>query len=207
MDLNPTTTAVVAVHLQPEVIAPEGSMGALFAVQAAARDVVGVTNALLADVRTSGGAVVFTRVAFRPDYSDLVINSPLLAMAFQTQSLKEGSDKAEIAPQVVVADEDLIITHQRVGGFSNTDLDLRLRSRGINTLLITGVATNVSVESTARQASDLGYRTILVADACSAADDQTHDAAVQNLRLLGEVATSAEVRSALQASQPAAAPK
>ena len=72
-----------------------------------------------------------------------------------------------------------------------------MRSRGVDTLLFAGVATNASVESTARQASDLGYRTIIVADACSAADPGAHDAAIASLGLLGEITTTAEAVDAL----------
>lgn len=61
------------------------------------------------------------------------------------------------------------------------------------------MATNASVESTARQASDLGYRTIIVADACSAADPAAHDAAIASLGLLGEITTTAEAVEALSA--------
>ena len=59
------------------------------------------------------------------------------------------------------------------------------------------MATNASVEGTARQASDLGYRTIIVADACSAADQGSHDASIASLGLLGEITTTAEAVEAL----------
>ena len=72
-----------------------------------------------------------------------------------------------------------------------------MRSRGIDTVLFAGVATNASVESTVRQASDLGYRTIVVADACSAADPGAHHAAIASLGLLAEITTTAEAVQAL----------
>ena len=109
----------------------------------------------------------------------------------------EGRDKAQILDELTPQDGDLVVTHQRVGGFSASQLDHLLRARGVNTVLFTGVATNFSVEGTARQASDLGYRTIIVADACSAADPATHDASIASLALLAEIATSAEVLEAL----------
>lgn len=68
---------------------------------------------------------------------------------------------------------------------------------GIDTVLFAGVATNFSVEGTARQASDLGYRTVVVADACSAADAATHEASIGSLGLLAEIASSADVIDAL----------
>ncbi len=118
-------------------------------------------------------------------------------MTMQAQCLIEGSDKAEIVPQLTPQGGDVVLTHKRVGGFSASQLDVILRSRGVNTVVFTGVATNASVEGTARQASDLGYRTIIVADACSAADPGAHDASIASLGLLAEIATSAEVIDAL----------
>ncbi|MFE6925491.1 cysteine hydrolase family protein [Nocardia sp. NPDC057663] len=204
MELTPQTTAALIVHLQGDVIAPDGALGDFFAANAQARNVVAGNNFLAEAVRAAGGTAVFTRVAFKPDYSDLVANCPLLAMVAQAGCLKDGSDKAELVPALNVGGSDVVITHQRFGGFTNSSLDLALRSRGITTLLIGGVATNMSVESTARQASDLGYRTIVVADACSAADDSAHEGALNNLGLLGEVSTINEVRQALQhAAEPA----
>lgn len=195
--IDAATTAAVAVHLQSHVIAPHGALGGFFADQVAERDIVNLTNKHLSTVRTAGGTVVFTRVAFRPDLSDLVVNCGMLAGVAEQRCLLEGQSDTDIDPNVTVADGDVIVTHQRFGGFSNSVLDLTLRSRGITTLLISGVATNLSVESTARQASDLGYRTILVTDACSAGDPQLHESTVANMSLLGEVATTDEVRAAL----------
>jgi nicotinamidase-related amidase len=197
MNLTPSRTAVIAVHMQHDIVTPEGAFGGFFAAQAAERDVIGQTGKLLDAARGAGATVVYTRVAWQPGYPDLVANSPLLAMVAQAQCLVEGSDKAEIVPQLTPQDGDVVLTHQRIGGFSASPLDVILRSRGIDTVLFTGVATNASVEGTARQASDLGYRTIIVTDACSAADPGAHDAAIASLGLLGEITTTAEAVEAL----------
>lgn len=197
MDLTPSRTAVIAVHMQHDIISADGAFGGFFAAQAAERDVIGQAAKLLEAARRSGATAVYTRVAWQPGYPDLVANSPLLAMTKQSQCLVEGSAKAEIVPKLTPQDGDIVLTHQRVGGFSASQLDVLLRSRGIDTVLFTGVATNASVESTARQASDLGYRTIIVADACSAADPGAHDAAIASLGLLGEITTTAEAVEAL----------
>ena len=197
MDLNPATTAIIAVHMQKDVVTADGALGGFFAAQANERDVIGIIGKLLDTARAAGVTVVYTRVAWQPGYPDLVANSPLLAMTMQAQCLIEGSDKAEIIPQLTPQDGDVVLTHKRVGGFSASQLDVILRSRGVNTVVFTGVATNASVEGTARQAGDLGYRTIIVADACSAADPGAHDASIASLGLLAEIATSAEVIDAL----------
>ena len=197
MDLTPSRTAVIAVHMQHDIISADGAFGGFFAAQAAERDVIGQAGTLLEAARRSGATAVYTRVAWQPGYGDLVANSPLLGIVAQSQCLIEGSAKAEIVPELSPQDSDVIVTHQRVGGFSASQLDVILRSRGVDTVLFAGVATNASVESTARQASDLGYRTIIVADACSAADTAAHDASVASLGLLAEITTTAEAVGAL----------
>lgn len=197
MDLTPSRTAVIAVHMQHDIITADGAFGGFFAAQAAERDIIGQTAKLLDAARRSGATAVYTRVAWQPGYPDLLANSPLLGMVAQFGALVEGSAKAEIVPQLTPQDGDIVLTHQRVGGFSASQLDVVLRSRGIDTILFAGIATNASVESTARQASDLGYRTIIVADACSTADQAAHDAAIASLGLLGEITTTAEAVGAL----------
>jgi biuret amidohydrolase len=192
MDLNPSTTAVIAVHMQYDIVIADGAFGPFFAAQAAQHDVVGVIGQLQGAARHAGALVVYTRVAWNPDYSDLSPNSPLLDMVAQSKCLVEGSEQAQIIGQLSPQEGDIVVTHKRVNGFSGSNLDEQLRARGVDTLLFAGVATNVSVEGTARQASDLGYRTVVVSDACSAADQSAHDAALNSLRLLAEVITSAE---------------
>jgi biuret amidohydrolase len=106
-----------------------------------------------------------------------------------------GFFRAEVERTGVVttAQGDTVVTHQRVGGFQDSELDAILRGAGIDTVVFTGVATNFSVEGTARVASDLGYRTVVVSDACSAASDAVHTASLESLGLLAEITTVDEV--------------
>lgn len=197
MDLTASTTALIVVHMQTDIVSADGAFGGFFAAQAVERNVVGVNDKLLDTARAARATVVYTRVAWQPGLADLVANSPLLGIVAQSGCLVDGSDNAQILPELTPKDGDLVVTHQRVGGFSASQLDTLLRNRGVNTVLFTGVATNVAVEGTARQASDLGYRTVIIADACSAADPAIHDASIASLGLLAEIASSAEVLEAL----------
>jgi biuret amidohydrolase len=131
-----------------------------------------------------------------PDYSDTNANAPLLQMAVQAECLKEGSPQADIIPALAPEQNDVVITHKRVGGFT-PELSAILENTGISTLIFCGVATNVSVESTARAASDAGYRIVLAEDACSAASPQAHQATLESLGLLGEITTVGVVSQAL----------
>ncbi|MBC2641945.1 MULTISPECIES: cysteine hydrolase family protein [unclassified Rhodococcus (in: high G+C Gram-positive bacteria)] len=197
MELDPRTTAAVAVHCQGDVVGPTGAFADFFYQQVTERHVIDQVSAVLGAVRDANGTVVYTRVAWKPDFSDLEVNSPLLGIVAQSGCLKEGSELVEIVEPLKPHGDDIVLTHQRIGAFAGTNLDTILRGKGITTLLFTGVATNASVEGTARVASDLGYRVVIVEDACSAATPEAHRASIDSLGLLAEITTVDEVRTAL----------
>ena len=200
MELDPRTTAVVAVHYQGDIVGPDGAFAGFFHAQVVDRDVLSVTRNLLDTVRAAGVPVIYTRVAWQPDYTDLDANSPLLGIVVQSGCLKDGSPLAEIVSEVAPAADDDVVTHKRVGGFTDSGLHELLQRQGVQTVVFAGVATNASVESTARQASDLGYRVVVVEDACSAATLEAHQASIASLGLLAEIATAADVTAALTAT-------
>jgi hypothetical protein len=96
--------------------------------------------------------VAYGRAAFQPGYPDLVANVPVLAMAAQYECLVDGSDGAAIVAEVAPQNGDVVVTHPRVSGFHGTALDVTLRGAGIDTIVLMGVATNLTIESTARAA-------------------------------------------------------
>ncbi|MDQ0259486.1 cysteine hydrolase family protein [Sinomonas atrocyanea] len=199
MELDPTTTAVLAIHCQGDVISAEGAFAPFFFDEVWRRKVVQKVGDLLDAARAAGSTIVYTRVAFRPDYTDLVPNSPLLQGVVQGGSLKEGSPLAEIVEPLTPHPDDAVVTHQSVGGMT-PELEALLAGRGIKTVLVAGVATNVSVESTARAAVDRGYQVFIVEDACSAATAAVHEAAVESMGLL---APSVQVADVARAFAPA----
>ncbi|NUL49037.1 cysteine hydrolase [Cellulosimicrobium funkei] len=196
MELNPSTTAVLTIHCQGDVVGPEGAFAPMFHEQVLARGVVDKISELHQAAREAGSLVVYTRVAWAQDYSDLKANSPMLQGVVQAGCLKEGNPLTEIIEPLAPRQGDAVITHQRVGGWT-PELIAVLEERGIDTLLFCGVATNVSVESTVRAASDAGYRVVLVEDACSAATVQAHQSTVESLGLLGEITTVPDAHRAL----------
>ena len=90
-------------------------------------------------------------------------------------------------------ESDLVVVRHTVGAFHKTDLHERLRSRGVATLALAGVATNLGVESTARAASDHGYELLFVENAMSALTVEEHDAALTSLSRFGEIVTASEI--------------
>jgi nicotinamidase-related amidase len=196
MDIDRNSTAVVAVHFEQDVVGEGGALAGLFREQVVARDVLAVAARFLAEARAAGIPVIYTRVAFAPDYSNMTPNSPLLLGTRDAQALRDGFPGAEIVPEVAPELGDTIVTHQRVGGFEGSTLRSELDARGITTVVLLGVATIASVESTARQASDFGYRVILAENACSAPTLEAHQASIGALGMLAEISSTEELAAA-----------
>lgn len=188
-----STTAIIPVHLVNDIVAPGTAFGALFSPEVERRGVIDACNRACAKAREAGGLVVPLRIAFSPDYSDLNERVPLLAMAKQAGALKESEKGAELIESFELADEDVVITHTSPGPFASSTLQELLASRGVEKVIVCGVATNASVESTVREASDLGYATFLLEDASSAANMAAHEAAVESMGLFAQVITTAEL--------------
>jgi biuret amidohydrolase len=195
--IDPTRTALVAVHMQNDIVGPDGAFAPFFRAEIDRVGTLATAARLLDAARAARVPVVYTRVAWRPDYSDLHANSPLLNIVIQQNCLVDGTPGAAITDELTPQDTDRVVTHQRVGGFHDSELDEVLRSAGVDTVVFLGVATNASVEGTARAASDLGYRVLVVSDACSAATPEAHVASLASLGLLTEITTTDELIVAL----------
>ncbi|HKS47508.1 MAG TPA: isochorismatase family cysteine hydrolase [Amycolatopsis sp.] len=198
LSLDPETTALVNVHWQRDIVTRDGAFGPFFANEVETRNVVKHAAQVLAVARDHGAMVVHARAAFRPGYPELIRNCALYEQVAASQCLQEGTPGAEIIPELTARADEPVVTHGRISAFQGTELDLMLRARGITHVLVTGVATNVTVEGTARDAVGLGYRTILVADACSAADHAAHEATLATFQLLGSTADSDELAPAFK---------
>jgi nicotinamidase-related amidase len=108
-------------------------------------------------------------------------------------------DWTELVPELDAQPSDLLVTKQRWGAFTGTSLDASLRERGVTQVVVTGVATSIGVESTARSASELGYHVVVVTDATTDLDPDTHHNSVTRIfPRLGETATTADVLETLE---------
>ncbi|WP_327369655.1 isochorismatase family protein [Streptomyces sp. NBC_01217] len=128
--------------------------------------------------------------------ADVVANSATLADAFRAKGLpvvlvrvtagapgrtegpqrsgQPAADWAEIVPELGPSEGDIVVTKQQWGAFYGTDLDLQLRRRGVTQVVVTGVATSIGVESTARSAHEHGYNVTVVTDAVTDMDGGSH---------------------------------
>jgi len=109
-------------------------------------------------------------------------------------------DWMDFVPALEVADSDIIITKRQWGAFYGTELDLQLRRRGVRTIVLGGVSTNIGVESTARAAWEHGYGLVFAEDAMSSSGTgvDLHGFSIANiLPRLGLVRQTSDILAAL----------
>lgn len=132
-----------------------------------------ITQAIEA-ARQAGLPVIWVKVGFRSGYPEVSARNRTFSAIRQTGRLIEGDPQTDIHPDLGPRPGDVIVTKRRVGAFSGSDLDTVLRSAGIDTLVLAGVATSGVVLSTVRLAADLDYRITVLQDGCADADPEVH---------------------------------
>lgn len=187
LTLNPNTSALVLIDLQ-EGILPFGKA------PHAADDVVTRAAALAAKFRALNAPVVLVRVGWSADFADAP-KQPVDA-AHAGGALPDNW--WDYPPALGMQPGDLQVTKRQWGAFHGTDLELQLRRRGIDTIVLGGIATNIGVESTARNAWELGFNLVIAEDICSTASAEQHQASVEWIfPRIARVRQSAEVIAAL----------
>jgi nicotinamidase-related amidase len=186
-ELDPAHTAVIAIDFQHDIVGPAGAFASLFSAEVERTQVIPTAARLLNDARAARIKIVHSRATFRPGYTDLVTNIPLFAAVKAYGCLIDGSTGATIVDAITPDDGDIVLKHHRVSCFHGTELDIVLRGEGIDTLVLTGIATNLAVESTARAGADLGYRIVVVSDACATTSQQAHDASLASLAMFADI--------------------
>jgi nicotinamidase-related amidase len=198
-------TAVLAIHWQVDVVAAEGVFGKTFARSVEASGVVPRTAKVLDAARTAGAMVVYVNVRYWPNYVGLTRNNALFNSAIETKGFILGTPGVEVIPQLSMQPGDAVVEHTRISSFHGTDLLNILIGHGIDTITVTGVATNVAVDHTVRDAVQYGFRTILLEDCCCSSDPAHHEAALLTLRVLATGIMTSEEFTGLLEGRPASA--
>lgn len=159
-------------------------------------EVVGHASALIKAFRALGAPVVLVRVGWSDNLADALKQpvdrpAPPPAGGFP-------ADWMDFDPALDLAKSDILITKRQWGAFYGTELDLQLRRRGIRTIVLGGVSTNIGVESTARAAWEHGYGVVFAEDAMSCAGADLHGFAIDNIfPRIGRVRSTADILTAL----------
>ncbi|ENZ02516.1 hypothetical protein HMPREF1092_01751 [Clostridium thermobutyricum] len=140
------------------------------------KEVVSNTNKLIDVVKEKGGFVVLVRVS-TTDGKDMP--NPKTDLSGNNFVRPEGWD--EYIPELKGIDKAHYITKRQWGAFYGTDLDLQLRRRGIENIILCGISTGIGVDTTAREAYQRGYNQIFVEDAMTALSKEEHDFVTKNI--------------------------
>jgi nicotinamidase-related amidase len=178
--------AVLALHWQVNVIKPEGFFGGLLAEPVARSGVVDRAAQFHAAALELGLPLIFTRFIVPEGEGALVRNTPVMSAVADAQAVfRPDAPGAQLIPEMTaLAKPDQVFDNQKLSGLAGNDLLGWLQARGIDTVFITGVATNLTVEQTARHGSDCGLTVHPVADCVAASTDEAHAAALANLDLV-----------------------
>jgi biuret amidohydrolase len=170
------------------------------------------TSRLLEAFRRSGRPVVYlTVVAETSDYSDLRPAYRRRADRWREQGLPipysvAGSREAQVRDEVAPLSGEPVLRKVTASGFNSSNLRALLANWGVDFLVFVGVATNYCVESTLRDAADLGFDCLLVEDACATTDEEIHRLGVESMRPFAQIVTTAEAVAALDAAEAVSVP-
>ncbi|MDP1873729.1 isochorismatase family cysteine hydrolase [Phenylobacterium sp.] len=185
--LDPGTTALVVIDMVP--FFAEANLHC--------RDAIAPINSLAATLREAGGLVawVLPDEAEPPTPHAIEFYGAQIAQVFGASG-GQGAPRDRLCPELTFMEGEIVTEKSAASAFfpGRCDLHDRLIARGIETVIITGTVTNVCCESSARDASTLGYRVIFAADATATVTDAAHNAALYTIyRSFGDVRPTAEI--------------
>jgi len=172
LDVKIATTALVIVDLQHGILEPEPTPFG--------KDAIVLRAVSLGHAFAGAGAPIFLTVTdFAPLYADAPKGAADEPWALPKDGLPPGF--ATLVPELDALPAAVRITKRQMSAFFCTELDLQLRRRGCDTVVICGVATNLGVEATARAAFDLNYNVVIASDACGSVAPGLHEFAVEKI--------------------------
>ena len=186
--IDKSRTALVIIDLQKGIVRRQTAPYAA--------DIVVKNAAALADAfRDNGMPVFLVRVRPSPDGKDALRPVTDATMPLQPPP----PDWAEIVPELGPKPGEFVVTKHQWGAFYGTELDLQFRRRGIATMVLCGISTNIGVESTARFAYEFGYNQIFAEDAMAALSPEEHLSTIKKIfPRLGLVRKTEEIVAALR---------
>jgi nicotinamidase-related amidase len=191
-------SALVLMHLQNDVIDPDGEIGRRGnAVEVERRGLIANTRALLRAARQAGMTVVHIGSGYEPGSEGLCANVPLFAHHAQDRRATIGTWAAAFHPDLAPEGDDISFYHFGVVGFEGTPLAKILGVRGITRFYLAGVSTHYAILATTFSAADRGYAVTVVEDCCAAATPELHDAAMVTIANFARTATAGAVMTTL----------
>lgn len=191
-------TALLVIDMQNSFVKDkEGFFAELYKLLQSNRVVDNIAKVIKA-ARRVGIPIMYTKAGHRKDHSDVAQTIIDLEPSKKMSIIVEGTPEAEIVDELKPSADDYIITKRRHGAFYNTDLELLLRSRRLDTLIVTGVLTDACVADTVTGARERDFHVIILSDCCASMTKERHEYWISNVfPRKGRVRTSDEIVAVL----------
>jgi nicotinamidase-related amidase len=188
--IDKTKTALVIIDLQKGI-------ASISTQPHEAKDVIAKASLIAEEFRKNNMPVFLVRVSSSADGKDRL--NPIVDGENPWANRQMPADWNQIVSELGPKQTDIVITKKQWGAFYGTDLDLQLRRRKIDTIVLCGIATNIGVESTARFAFEYGYQQIFVEDACSSISVEDHEFAIKkNFPRMGRIRSTQEILASIK---------
>ena len=193
--MSAADVAVLALHYQNDVLHPEGKIRVGLDGDGGTRQrLLRGASDLLRGARMGGLPIVHVRIAFRPDYADLLANCDIFRNVAAIGAVPEGqwgSAFYEGLQPLAGSAREFVVKHAHQRLLRHA-VGRDAARAGARRLVVAGVATHSVVEGTVRHAADIGFNVMVAEDACASADPAVHDASLASMRLIAQTGSVAE---------------